>query len=474
MVSFTLKECAFSVPRLNSRFIKIIGQLSSNIAGSIPTCGVVWSQIKAIYRFLSNPRVHFTAIVHSEQNRLITEMANSESKVYYHLQDTTTLNFSSQKGRYDLPCLSGIEQRGLFLHSSMVLNEQEIFVGLLNQDIWGREEKDLVKSARSKTRYEEAVPIETKESNRWVHNFELFQGFMMGLPNSHGISISDAESDFYEFFLARKALNVDLLVRVHHNRLLLESDSKLLESVANQACCGQAWMECLKADKHNKRSVELEIRFKKVRFPIPKNLQWGQAAPLIAKKRCDEIVANGHLTLYVVQAKEINAPEGVKPIEWTILTTLTINDYWDALSAVQKYALRWQIEIFHLVLKEGCRVENLQLEKQERLENAIAIYSIIAMSVLKIKHLTDKCPEKLMTITGFSKQDYLILSQYLAFNHSFKAPKTEDPTVLQFAQILIIISGGSPKNLGIRQLWKGLAKANTILNTAYAFIKPDT
>lgn len=471
MITFTLNECGFNSPRLNRRFIKIIEQLSSNIAGSIPTCGVVWSQIKAIYRFLSNPRVKFEAIVHSEQNRLIKAMVTSESKVYYHLQDTTTLNYSHQKGCYDLPCLSGIEQRGLYLHSSLILNEQEQVLGILNQDIWGREEKDLCKSSRSKTRFEENVPLETKESHRWVHNFELFQGFMMGLPTCQGISISDAESDFYEFFSAKTAPNVDLIVRLHHNRLLLDSDSKLLETVGQEACCGQAFMECLKADKHNKRAVQLEIRFKKVRFPIPNGLKWGQSAPKIAKQQRDQIVKDGHLTLYVVQAKEINPPKGVKPIEWTILTTLTIHDYWDALFAVQKYALRWQIEIFHLALKEGCKVESLQLEKQERLKNAIAIYSIIAMSILKIKHLADKCPNESMTITGFSKQDYVVLTQYLVMNHNFKPAKTDEPSVLQFAQLLIIISGGKQKDVGIRQLWKGLSKADTILKTAYALKK---
>lgn len=471
MIEFTVSQCAFIEPRLNKRFIKIIGQLSTNIATSIPNSGVVWSQIKAIYRFLSNVRVFFECIVRTEQSRLISSMADSTCDTYYHIQDTTPLNYTGQKGQTDLGCLTAIDQRGFLLHSSLILNAQERVEGILHQTIWSRSEKDLGRSALKKTRYDESMPIETKENYRWIEHFELFQSVMMGLPDRKGISISDAESDFYELFLAKTAPNVDLIVRAHHDRSLLESDVKLLAAVGQQASCGRAFIECLKADKHNKRSVELELRFKKVYFPIPAVLKWGQSAPQSAQKRIKAINEQGQLCLYVVQAKEINAPVGVKPIEWTILTTLTVNDYWDALFAIQKYAIRWQIEIFHLALKEGCAIEKLQLEQQERLKKAIAIYSIIAMSVLRMKHLIDKYPDESMIITGFSKEDYTILMKYLLINHAFKDPQIENPTVTHFANLIITIAGGKIKYKGIRQLWKALAKVDTILKTAFAIKK---
>jgi hypothetical protein len=471
MIAFTLSDCAFIEPRLNKRFITIIGQLSTNIAGSIPTNGVIWSQIKAIYRFLSNVRVFFECFVRSEQARLIHSMAQSCCGLYYHIQDTTTLNYTGQKGATDLDCLTAFDQRGFLLHSSLILDDQACVEGLLHQTIWGRCEEELGRSKLKKTRYDESMPIETKENYRWLEHFELFQSVMMGLPDRKGISISDAESDFYELFLAKTAPNVDLIVRAHHNRSLLEPEAKLFEAVSAQACCGRAFIECLKSDKHNKRSVELEIRFTKVYFPIPAVLKWGQSTPQYAQKRIKNISEQGHLSLYVVQAKEINAPLDVKPIEWTILTTLEVNDYWDALSAIQKYALRWQIEIFHLALKEGCAIEKLQLQKQHRLKNAIALFSIIAMAVLRMKHVIDKYPHEPMTITGFSKQDYDILMKYIRINHAFKAPIVENPTVTHFADLIITLSGGKIKYKGIRQLWKALAKVDTILKTAFALAK---
>jgi hypothetical protein len=141
------------------------------------------------------------------------------------------------------------------------------------------------------------------------------------------------------------------------------------------------------------------------------------------------------------------------------------------LEVIQTYALRWQIEIFHFALKEGCAIEKLQLEKQERLKNAIALYSIIVAQVVKAKYLAENCPDKPMELTGFSKQDYFTLVSFLLVNYGVKLPTPDEPTVLQFTNAIILISGGNPKNMGIRQLWKGFAKADTIFKTAKAIKK---
>jgi hypothetical protein len=39
-----------------------------------------------------------------------------------------------------------------------------------------------------------------------------------------------------------------------------------------------------------------------------------------------------------------------------------------ALEEIQWYLCRWQIEAYFRILKRGCRIEKLQLEKREHLE----------------------------------------------------------------------------------------------------------
>ena len=45
------------------------------------------------------------------------------------------------------------------------------------------------------------------------------------------------------------------------------------------------------------------------------------------------------------------------------------------------YAKRWKIEIFHKVLKSGCRAEEALLRTAQRLINLLAIYCVVAWRV---------------------------------------------------------------------------------------------
>ena len=60
------------------------------------------------------------------------------------------------------------------------------------------------------------------------------------------------------------------------------------------------------------------------------------------------------------------------------MTTLPITYIEDVTTYVRWYSYRWRIERYHYVLKSGCGIEKLQLETAERLEMALATYSIVA------------------------------------------------------------------------------------------------
>lgn len=69
---------------------------------------------------------------------------------------------------------------------------------------------------------------------------------------------------------------------------------------------------------------------------------------------------------------------GEKAISWLLLTTLPVNDFDDAYRCLERYSVRWLIERYNFTLKSGCRLEALQLESADRLERALATYSIVA------------------------------------------------------------------------------------------------
>jgi hypothetical protein len=51
------------------------------------------------------------------------------------------------------------------------------------------------------------------------------------------------------------------------------------------------------------------------------------------------------------------------------------------------YRARWKIELLFLVLKEGCRVEALQLGTLERIERALAPLLVVAWRIARLMRL---------------------------------------------------------------------------------------
>ena len=99
------------------------------------------------------------------------------------------------------------------------------------------------------------------------------------------------------------------------------------------------------------------------------------------------------MTAWCVHAVEVDPPDGVEPLEWYLLTDLLCTTLEEAVTSLQYYAARWQIEIFFRVLKSGCKVEQLQFELLERLEPCLAVYMIATWRILNVMMLGRHCPD---------------------------------------------------------------------------------
>jgi transposase Tn5 family protein len=118
--------------------------------------------------------------------------------------------------------------------------------------------------------------------------------------------------------------------------------------------------------------------------------------------------------------------------------------------------LRWRIEDFHLVWKQGCRVEQLQLETRDRLEKALLLYAGVAVRLLRLRDLARKDPKTPCTEV-LSTEEWQVL-----FTHATKEvvnPQTPIPTIEQAVKWLGRLGGhlgrkrdGMP---GVRTLWRG-------------------
>ena len=89
---------------------------------------------------------------------------------------------------------------------------------------------------------------------------------------------------------------------------------------------------------------------------------------------------------------EIFVDLGVEPL----LTNRMAATLQDAVELINWYRARWEIELFFLVLKEGCRVERLQLSDTDRLQTALALYMVIAWRINRLMRLGRTLPADLL------------------------------------------------------------------------------
>jgi hypothetical protein len=78
---------------------------------------------------------------------------------------------------------------------------------------------------------------------------------------------------------------------------------------------------------------------------------------------------------------------------WKLITDLTVRTRREAVEKVQWYALRWKIEVFHKILKSGCRAEQSRLRTTARLTNLLAVFCILSWRVFWLTMTNRIAPE---------------------------------------------------------------------------------
>lgn len=285
-------------------------------------------------------------------------------------QDTTDLSYLTHRatqGLGDLGGGNGGVNQGLSLHSALVLSVQGLPLGLVGQKLWAP-------VATGKGSHKRSDPLQTKESYRWVEALDWVGQYLPGIKQV--VMVSDSESDFYEYMSAPRATHVDLLFRVHHlHRYVYYGQERLPLGQVSFAQAVSRSVLLPKAKQREQRTAQLQV-------------SWGQlACPPAWDKKGETVV------LWLVKAIEANPPAEVEPVEWYLLTTISVVDEATALLLLDYYRKRWVIERWHLVLKDGLKVERLQFDTFQRLFHAIAMLSIVAWQLLWLKQLAAQSPD---------------------------------------------------------------------------------
>jgi len=431
----------FGDARLTERVVTLVRQLASTPACSFPR-SLEPAQLKAAYRFFDNDQVDVDGVLAPHIDRTLQRMARVP--VVLAVQDTTEFNLTHLEATEGLGYGTGNNSRGFMLHGMLAVTPEGLPLGVLGMKTWVRADAELGKKHQRTQR-----PFEEKESVKWREGLDHLSALKARCAETRLVAVGDRESDIYEVFAAERAEGVDWLIRAAWDRKTEHPEQDLWPTVMASPVLGTTQLEVQAQRGLAKRTASLSIRCAPVRLREPRR----QASRLVGLEPID---------VFAIHAIETNAPHGVTPLEWMLLSSVPTTTYAQALERLEWYARRWTIESWHRVLKSGCRIEQRQFGNLDRFVRATALFAIISWRIMYATLLGRAAP-------ALSCEVLLQPDEWKALHartHRTTKPPDQTPTlgevVLWIAQLGGYLNRKSDRPPGTTVMWKGFLVVHEI------------
>jgi hypothetical protein len=302
---------------------------------------------------------------------------------------------------------------GILMHSSLAVTIEGVSLGLAAVKFWTRK-KFKGTAALKKKINPTRIPIEKKESVRWLEN--LKQSTQLLNHPGRCLHIGDRESDIYELFCAAQEIGTHFLIRTCVDRLAGDGDRTIADEMDEVAVKGLHRIEVRDTNGDPDEAV-LEIRYRKIRV-----------LPPIGKQKRYPALRVG------------SRAEAIEKLEW--------------------YALRWKIEVFHKILKSACKAEESKLRTAQRLTNLISLFCILSWRVFWMTMLNRSAPDApptlALTATEIGVLDRLV-------NDKPKARrKSLSHYLIKIARLGGYLARASDPPAGNTVMWRGLSRLTDI------------
>jgi hypothetical protein len=364
-------DCDFGDERRTRRLLSMIPHVLANPEGTIT--GAMDDDpaaVKAAYRFFDCDRVTHQAVL--APHRQVVADAICVSGTYLLIEDTTSITPASGDARGLGPVDNDGRTSGFWLHSTLAArlefadgvsdrNTVDV-IGLLQQQAWARRKKKKPKKESKDKRL-----ARSRESARWAASLAGIKPSKSALR----IYVADRESDIWEVFGRCKDAGASFVIRAAQDRALADDGGRVRAAVEAMSVRDTRLVELPRSQGESSRTAKLQLRFGTLELNSP--YRPGQPA------------GSSTMPVNVVHLREIDAPKGVKPVEWLLLTDLPVQSVSDAWRVVGIYKRRWLIEEFHKGLKTGAGIEQSQLSTAGRLMAWCAVLSVVTTWLLRQK-----------------------------------------------------------------------------------------
>jgi Transposase DNA-binding/Transposase Tn5 dimerisation domain len=428
--------------RRTQRLVELATALAQRPGTSLPEACGEQAMLKAAYRFFDNAAIDPQNLLDSHGDATLTRLA--PVPLVLAVQDTTELDTG-------LGPLGHSAHRGLLVHTTLAFTPERVPLGVLAQQVWARDPDDIGKRATRKQR-----PITEKESQKWLTSVEAVVAARGACPQTRFVSVGDREADVYDLLALERPTGVELLIRAAWDRCVTQPEHYVWATVAARPVAATATVQVPRRGAQPARPATLAVRWCPLTLCPPRH-----------RKR-ERLPA---VPLWAVQALEEAPPAGTAPMEWLLLSTCAVHTTAEAWARVDWYACRWGVEVWHKILKSGCRIEARQLETAERLQRCLALYSVIAWRIFYATMLGRVVPDVSCTVL-LELEEWQAL--YCAI-HRTPTPSPEPPSLRQAVHWIAQLGGfmgrrgdGEP---GAMVLWKGFQHLAD-LTTMYCIMRP--
>lgn len=449
--------------RRTKRLVACADAMCRHPGGSLPDKFQSPADLKAFYRLCDCPDVTHQAILDAHRERTLEIIGRLRRPVLI-IHDATELDYTTHESLSELGQIGNGNHRGYICQNSLAVDPQTRGVlGLTNQVLHHR-----VQAPKNETTAQRRER-ETRESRLWLHGTE-------GLPKRRQlVDVCDQGADTFEFlqhecysgrhFVIRSAYDRGIWIgheETNCRTSYVRQYARRLPSLGERTVDVSSKMVSKSPKKRGKKQT--------YRRKARKAIVRVSAAPIQIKPPCGAKTGdyeNVPISVWVIRVWEVNPPRGQERLEWFLLTNEPVESVEDACRVVQWYECRWIVEEYHKAMKTGCGIENPQFAHEDRLQPAIALISVVALTLLSLRDASRRPDAKKRRATELIGHDYVeVLSLW-----RHKQIK-KDWTVHEFFYALARLGGHqnrrSDKQPGWLVLWRGWTKLQLMLEGAQA------
>jgi hypothetical protein len=362
-------EAALGDPRRTRCLVRIADSIYHHPGGTLPAKLHEPKDYKAMDRLMNRPEATHEAVLETHRQRTLEAMRQTKDVVLV-LHDTTELDYSGLRSIADLGPIGGGLNRGYLCHNSLAFDpKRHEVIGLANQILHCRRHvgrKEGVKSKRER---------KDRESRLWINGVEA-----VGPPPASctWVHVADRGADTFEFLGQKWSPSEGFVMRSKVNRVIRwghdsqDGTKDYLHTYARTLPL-QGRREVIVSARPGRleRKATVAVAFAAVLLSPP-HVRRG-----LYEKR--------PLPLWVIRVSEVDAPSGVEPLEWILLTNVRVDTHDNAWERATWYECRWVIEEYHKAQKTGCATEDLQFTTSAAIKPMIALLSVVAVTLLNLR-----------------------------------------------------------------------------------------